>query len=253
MDLGLAGKKAIITGGTKGIGRRIAEVLLAEGCDIAICSRDPANVSEAADALSAGGGRVLAGACDISNKEEYEAWLEAMVADLGGVDIFVPNVSAGPQPPGEDGWRANFETDVMGCVRGCEVIVPHMAGGGGGAITVIGTTAASETFMAPLAYNALKASLITYAKQLGQETGKDGIRINVVSPGPVYFEGGPWHRIEQANKDFFDASLAAHPSGRLGKPEEVARCVAFLSSPAASWVTGVNLTVDGGYTKRVQF
>ena len=107
--------------------------------------------------------------------------------------------------------------------------------------------------MAPTSYNALKASLITYGKQLGQMVGSSGIRVNTVSPGPIYFEGGPWDGVEAAMPDFFAETMKQHPTGRMGEPEEVAACVAFLSSPAASWVNGVNLTVDGGYTKRVQF
>ena len=120
-------------------------------------------------------------------------------------------------------------------------------------VVFLGTTAAVETFMAPMAYNALKAGLITYAKQLSQEFMKKGIRVNVVSPGPIKFAGGAWDHIEQQMPDLYAAHVAQQPSGRLGAPEEVARAVTFLASPAASWITGVNLVVDGGYTKRVQF
>ena len=253
MDLGLKGKKAIVTGSTKGIGRRIAEVLADEGCDLAICARTEADVTPALETLSARGTKVVGRTCDIKNGDDYRAWLTEMIGELGGVDVFVPNVSAGPGPGGEEDWWNNFETDVLGAVRGAEVVVPHMESAGGGAITIISTTAAVETFMAPTSYSALKASLITYGKQLGQMVGGNGIRVNTVSPGPIYFEGGPWAGIKAEMPDFFTATEGQHPSGRMGEPKEVARCVAFLSSPAASWVTGVNLVVDGGYTKRVQF
>jgi NAD(P)-dependent dehydrogenase (short-subunit alcohol dehydrogenase family) len=141
----------------------------------------------------------------------------------------------------------------MGTVRGAELLAPHMAASGGGSMVFISTTAAVETFAVPQAYNALKASLITYGKQLSQTMAKDNIRINVVSPGPVEFEGGNWEMIQGAMEKFYNSILRQHPFGRLGKPEEIARAVVFLASPMASWVTGVNLVVDGGFTKRVGF
>jgi NAD(P)-dependent dehydrogenase (short-subunit alcohol dehydrogenase family) len=115
------------------------------------------------------------------------------------------------------------------------------------------STAAVETFLAPMAYNAIKAALITYAKQLSQTTFRNNVRVNTVSPGPIYFEGGSWEAIRADNERLYNSTVAQQPSGRMGTPEEVARCVAFLASPAASWVNGVNLIVDGGFTKRVQF
>jgi len=176
-----------------------------------------------------------------------------MAAELGGLDLFVHNVSAGGGMEGETSWYKCFELDVMGAVRGIEAAMPHFEKAGGGSILLIGTTAAIETFLAPMAYNALKASLITYAKQLSQAVGAKNIRVNVISPGPIYFDGGAWQGIEKAAPDLYKAQSALHPTGRMGQPEEVARAAAFLLSPAASWINGVNLVVDGGYTKRVQF
>jgi NAD(P)-dependent dehydrogenase (short-subunit alcohol dehydrogenase family) len=154
---------------------------------------------------------------------------------------------------GEASWYKCFELDVMGAVRGVEAALPHLEKSGNGSILLIGTTAAVETFLAPMAYNALKASLITYAKQLSQAVAAKGVRVNVVSPGPIYFAGGAWEGIEQGAPDLYAAQKALHPTNRMGTPEEVARAAAFLLSPAASWINGVNLVVDGGYTKRVQF
>lgn len=254
MDLGLRGKNVLITGATAGIGRRIADLFAEEGANVAICSRSPESVSRAVKEMKViADGKVIGAPCNIKNKEEYEGWIAAMAADLGGVDIFIPNVSAGGGADSEKNWHKNFEIDVLGTVRGVEAVLPHMEKRGGGAITMISTTAAVETFMVPQAYNAMKAALITYAKQLSQEHGPKGVRVNSVSPGPIYFDGGAWDMIKTSNEKFYERTEKTHALGRLGTPEEVARCIVFLSSSAASWVTGVNLIVDGGYTKRVQF
>lgn len=251
MDLGLRGKRALVTGATKGIGRRIAERLAQEGAAVAICSRTDADVTSAIDALSAQGGTVWGRACDVADGEAYLRWIEDAAAALGGVDVFVPNVTAAGGRAGVDQWRANFEVDVLGTVRGCDAVVPKMSAGG--AIVAIGTTAAVETFMGPTSYNAMKAALITYTKQLSQAVGPKGIRVNLVSPGPIEFAGGAWDRIRTGMPELYERMRALEPMGRMGRPEEVADAVVFLASERASWITGVNLIVDGGFTKRVAF
>ena len=250
MDLGLKGKKAIVTGGTRGIGRRVVNRLVEEGCAVAVCARGAEEVATCKAELEQAGATVYAAACDVADRDAYTGFLEDAVKALGGVDIFVPNVSAGGGMDGEKSWYRNFEVDVMGTVRGCDTLLPHM--GEGGSIVFVSTTAAVETFMAPQAYNALKAALITYGQQLAQAVAGQGIRVNIVSPGPVYFEGGAWPYIENAMPEVYKGTLAQQPMGRMGTPEEIASCIAFLASPAASWVTGINMVVDGGFTKRVQ-
>jgi NAD(P)-dependent dehydrogenase (short-subunit alcohol dehydrogenase family) len=251
MDLGLSGKKALVSGSTRGIGRRIVEALLADGAAVAIGARNEDEVKQAVAELSKSG-KVVGGVLDVSDAESYKAWISSMAEKLGGVDIFVHNVSGGGGMDGENSWYKCFETDVMGAVRGVGAVTPLMKAAGAGSIVFIGTTAAVETFMGPMAYNAFKAALVTHAKQLSQALGADNIRVNVVSPGPILFAGGAWENIGKAMPDVYKAHIATQPNGRFGTPEEVAKVVTFLASPAASWVTGVNLVVDGGYTKRVQ-
>ena len=253
MELNLKGKRAIIPASTKGILRRVVDQLIDEGCDVAFCSRSEDTVSRALRELSGGKGNAIGRSCDVTDKEDYEAWIEEMVEQMGGVDIFIPGVSAGGGADSEKNWWKSFEVDVLSTVRGCEVILPHMRESGGGAITFITTTASVETFGGPQAYNAMKGSLLVYAKQLSQDVGQDNIRVNCVSPGPIYFEGGSWQMLKDTMAKWFAKIERDHPTGRLGTPEEVSNCIVFLSSPAASWVSGTNLMVDGGFTKRVQF
>jgi NAD(P)-dependent dehydrogenase (short-subunit alcohol dehydrogenase family) len=142
---------------------------------------------------------------------------------------------------------------VLHTVRGCEFLTPHLEKSGHGSIVIISSTNALETFYVPMAYNAMKAALITYSKQLSQFIGRKNIRVNTVSPGPIYFEGGAWEMIKSTNQKMYDSTLRAMPNGHFGSPDEVARVVAFLASPAASIITGANVVADNGFTKRVQY
>ena len=252
MDLGLKGKRAIITGASRGIGRAIADTLAGEGASVAICARDGDAVQEAIDAINAAGGKAMGGACNVKDADEYKAWLESMVESLGGCDIFVPNVSGGGGMDSEKNWWRNFEIDVLHTVRGCETLMPALKESGDAAVVLIGSTNAVDYFGGPMAYNAMKAALINYGSQLSQFVRAEGVRVNTVSPGPIYFEGGAWEMIEGTMPKFYESTVRKIPAGRMGTPEEVANVVAFLASPAASLVTGTNLIADNGYTKRVQ-
>lgn len=252
MDLGLKGKKVILTGGSRGIGRAALDIFAKEGCDIGFFSRNAEQVAETAAALSKSGGKVIGEALDISDLGAYQAWLAKTAEALGGCDIFVPNVSASGAGATGD-WDTCVNYDIKGTALGCEALMPFLEKSDSASVVVMASTAGLETFIVPQAYNAIKAALITYAKQLGQEIGKNGIRVNCVSPGPIRFPGGNWEAIEGAMPDLYNATLGQMALGRFGTPEEVANAVVFLASPAASYITGTNIIVDGGYTKRVQF
>ncbi len=253
MDLGLKGKKAIVTGATKGIGRAIVDLLATEGVDIGLCARTEDEVQDALRALSSRGVKAVGEALNVRDAEAYPAWLARTATALGGCDIFVPCVSGGAGMDSEKNWWRNFEIDVLHTVRGCEALMEHLKKSGQGSIVIISSTNAIETFAAPMAYNAMKAGLITYAKQLSQYVGKQNVRVNAVSPGPIYFEGGAWEMIKGTNPKFYESTLRAIPAGRMGAPEEVARVVVFLASPAASLITGANVVADNGFTKGVRF
>lgn len=253
MDLGLRGKKAIVTGATKGIGRAIVEILAAEGVDIGLCSRTEEDVEETVQALEQKGVNAVGAVVNVRDGDAYKAWLERTVEELGGCDIFVPNVSAGGGADSERNWFKNFEIDVMHTVRGCEALLPHLKKSGQSAIVMIASTNALETFGIPQAFNAMKGALIIYGKQLSQQLARDGIRVNTVSPGPVQFEGGAWEVIQHTMPKVHEAALRQIPTRRMGEPAEVARIVAFLASPASSLIVGSNIVCDNGFTKRVQF
>ena len=252
MDLQLKGKNAIVTGATKGIGRAIVELLASEGVNVGFCARGEDEVAQTRQSLESKGVKAVGGTVNVRDGDAFKAWLEQTATALGGCDIFVPNVSGGGGMDSEKNWVRNFEIDVMHTVRGCETLMPHLKKSGQGSVVIIASTNAVETFVAPMAYNAMKAALVTYSKQLSQFVGRKGVRVNAISPGPIYFEGGAWEMIKGTTPQLYDSTIKAIPSGRMGTPEEVARVVAFLASPAASLVTGANIIADNGFTKRVQ-
>jgi len=252
MDLGLQGRKALITAASRGIGLSIAQTLAEQGCDIAICARGQEGLETAAKDLEARGAKVFTQVVDVSDGDALEAFIGEAADALGGLDIFVSNASAGGGP-GLQGWQPAFEIDVMGAVRGISAATPHLAASEAGSVVLISSTAALEYLGVPQAYNAMKAALITLASDMSQALAPQGIRVNVVSPGPIYFEGGNWEMIKQAMPAMYENAVNQCAIGRMGTPEEVARAVVFLASPAASLITGSNLVADGGFTKRAAF
>jgi NAD(P)-dependent dehydrogenase (short-subunit alcohol dehydrogenase family) len=188
----------------------------------------------------------------MNNAKEYPAWLTAAADKLGGCDIFVHGASSsGSQATGD--WNKSFEFDLMGTVKGCEALEPYLAKSGAGSVIIMSSTAAFETFIVPQAFNAIKAALLTYSKQLSQAWGPKGIRVNAVSPGPISFPTGNWEMIKAHVPDLYKTTEGQFALGRFGVPTDVARAIVFLASPASSYTTGTNIVIDGGYTKRVQF
>ena len=252
MDLGLKGKKAIVTGGTRGIGRAIADLLVAEGCDVAVCARTPAQVESAVAAFKARGVNAAGEAFDVADGDALEAFVNRMAETLGGLDIFVSNIS-GAMGGGNDpaSWRQAVDVDILSTVRGCEAAVPHLEKSGAGALVVIGTVSSVEISGPRRPYNAVKGALPPYVKGLARDLAAKNVRANLVSPGSIYFEGGVWNMIQNAMPAMYEATLARNPMGRMGRPDEVADAAVYLASPRASFVTGSNLICDGGITQRV--
>ena len=250
MDLGLSGKKAVVTGSTKGIGRAIAETLIAEGAQVAICARKADEVEETLAAL---GPQATGQALDVSDAPALRSWVAESAEVFGGLDIVVANVSALAIGDDEDCWRRSFEVDLLHTVNLVEAAMPFLEKSEAGAIVTISSVSGREIDFAAGPYGTFKAAIVHYTQGLAHKLAAQGIRANRVSPGNTYFPGGVWQQIEQNQPDFFQEALALNPTGRMGTPQEMANAVAFLASPAASFVTGTNLVVDGALTRGVQF
>jgi 3-oxoacyl-[acyl-carrier protein] reductase len=251
MDLQLTGRKALVTGASRGIGRAIAVELAREGCDLALCARGADPLEALAKEL---GGTVYTQVVDVSDEQAVAGFVHAAAEQLSGLDIVISNVSAGGLK-GPDQWQLSFQADLMSFVRITEAAVPHLERSDAAAIVAIGTTSAFDTLPPTSAnsYAALKAAVLEHASGLGHALARKGIRVNTVSPGPIDFPGGAWDKLHEGRPEFYESIRARIPLGRLGRAEEIARAVTFLASPAASFCNAVNLVVDGGFVSRVQY
>lgn len=255
MDLKLAGKRILLTGGSRGLGRAICEVLLQEGASIATCARGQAGLdSLRADHVDSGG-RLHTKALDVRDGQAFAAWVRHAVAALGGLDIAISNVSTRLSGSDDAWWRESFETDFLQHAKLTELTIPYLVSGDMPAIVYVSSIAAVLTNLPPdeLAYGVMKAGLVNYSGQMAARLGHKGIRVNTVSPGPIFFEGGTWDAIKAANPKLFEAAARLPMLARHGTPLEVANAVAFLASPAASYVTGTNLRIDGGAVRTANF
>ena len=253
MNLELDGRKALVTGGSRGIGRAVAERLAREGCRVGICARGEAGLEDALKDFAAESLEIVGAAADVSDGEAVRRWTADMAARLGGIDIVVANVSAMAGALDEAAWRAGLETDLLGTVRTIDAAMPHLEKSDAAAIVTVSSSAGVESFGGPRAYNAIKAAIINHSSNLANALAGKGIRVNCVSPGTIYFEGGVWGRRRLEEPERYRTALRQNPTGRMGTPEEVASAVVFLASPISSFTIGANLIVDGGLTQRVQY
>lgn len=250
MDLGLSGKRFAVTGGTRGIGRAVVEGLLAEGANVAFCARTSDAVTEAQQEL---GDATVGSAVDVGDQAAVTAWVNATAEAFGGLDGVVANVSALAIPESAENWRTTFEVDLMGTVGLVDAALPHLEASGAGSIVTISSVSGREIDFAAGPYGTMKAAIIHYTQGLAHQLAAKGVRANSVSPGNTYFPGGVWPSIEENNPELFATALALNPTGRMATAQEVANAVVFLSSAAASFITGTNLLVDGALTRGVQF
>lgn len=250
MDLGLAGKSVLITGGTKGIGAATARLFVQEGANVALCARDAGQVAQTARALSeAGPGRALGQAVDVADGAALKSWVEHSGRELGGIDALVCNVSGLALGDTPASWERSFQVDLMHTVHAVAAALPFLERSGAASIAVVSSVSGMEIDAGAGSYGGIKAALIHYAKGLARQLAGKRIRVNTISPGNTYFEGGFWHQAELKMPDLYKASLDANPSGRMGTAEEVAYGIVMLASPQASRITGTNLVIDGALSR----
>lgn len=251
MDLGLKGKVALVTGASQGIGLATAIGLAKEGCDVAVCARGADALQRAAEQVQALGVRVAAIPADALRPEDANRFVEEAAAQLGGIDILVNNVGKGLgrrlMETADEDWVQTFHYNVFQAVRMTRLAVPHMRKRGGGSVVMISSISGwIPQLSGTLQYGASKAAQIFMAEPLALELVHDRIRVNVVSPGSILFEGGGWDNRRLNEPEKFSAyERNGFPVGRLGTPEEVADVVVFLASDRSRWVNGANVRVDG--------
>ncbi len=251
MDLALEEKNVLVTGGSKGIGLATAELFATEGANVAICARNGDEVGNVVKALAAKGVKAWGQGFDVADPAALKGWIEGAAAELGGIDCIVCNVSALAVGDTAETWEKSFRTDMMHTVHAIAAAMPYLEKSKSASIVIISSVSGFEIDFAAGSYGTMKGALIHYAKGLSTQLINKGIRVNVVSPGNTYFEGGIWNNIEKGNPDLFKMAMGLNPTGRMGTPEEVAYGVVMLASPLASRIAGTNLIIDGALTKAV--
>ena len=251
MDLQLSGKRVLVTGGTRGIGRAIVEAFLDEGAVVGFCARKPEEVAATQDALH-DRGRVAGTAVDVADGDALAAWVEQSAEAFGGLDVVVANVSALAIPDTEENWEISLKVDVMHTVRLVRAALPHLERSDAASIIAISSVSGRESDFASGPYGTAKTAIIGYIHGLALQLADKHIRANTVSPGNTYFEGGVWANIETGNPALFEMAVGLNPTGHMGTPEEIAGPVVFLASPRARRVSGTNIVVDGALTRGIQ-
>lgn len=248
MDLHLRDRVALITGGSRGIGRAIALGLADEGCHVAFCARGEEGVRRTEAELRAKGVDALGVVADVTRAGDVERVVAETVARFGRLHILVNNAGGSTKGDSDEEWEAAFRMNLLAAARATRAAVPHLRASGGGSVVHIASIWGREAG-GGVTYNAMKAAMISHAKQMALALAPE-IRVNSVAPGSTAFPGGSWGRRMEEDPEGMRRFVEEHIAmGRFGTPEEIANVVVFLCSDRASWVTGACINVDGGQTR----
>lgn len=256
MDLKFAGKRAVIIGGTRGIGRATVETLANNGAQVAFCARNSQQIEDMAKQLQEKSINVFARTVDVADGSALKSWIVDAGQILGGIDVLIHNPSAFAMGNTEEDWMHGFQVDMLGAVRSVEAANPFLEKAalktGDASIVILSSAAAAETDY-EYAYGAIKSALIHFTKGVARRLASKHIRANSVSPGTVFFSDGFWDKMKRDAPDIYESYLKRNPMGRMATPQEIANVITFLASSSASFVTGANIIVDGAFTNRVNF
>ncbi len=240
-----AGKRVIVAGGSKGIGRAIALGFAKAGADVSICARGAEALQRTKSDMASHGHRVHAASCDLGNKTDIERYIAEAIQTLGGVDVLVNNASGFGYADDDESWARSMNVDMLATVRASNAALAELKKARGSIINLSSISAYRPSTRTP-SYGAIKAAITHYTASQAAMFARDHVRVNAVAPGSIEFPGGIWEQRRTENPDLYDRTLKSIPFGRLGHPDEVADVVLFLASPRARWITGQTLTIDGG-------
>ena len=246
MRIDLSGRRVVVTGGSRGIGRAIALACAEAGAAVSVCARNAEGLGPVRQAIAAHGVTAHAQACDVADGTALAGYIAAAAEALGGIDILVCNASGFGTSDDEAGWQRSIDVDLLGTARAIRAAVPYLEQSEAGSIINISSISGFGASARTPPYGAVKAAIISYTQSEAAVMARKGIRVNCIAPGSIEFPGGTWERAKINNPQLYGAILRSIPFGRLGHPEEIANVVVFLASPLANWVTGQTISVDGG-------
>jgi 3-oxoacyl-[acyl-carrier protein] reductase len=245
MQLDLTARNALIAGGSRGIGRSIALTFAEAGANVSICARGESALRETEAELRRFGHTVHAMVCDLGDAAAVTRYVTAAAEALGGIDVLVNNASGFGSTDDEAGWATSISVDLLAPVRASRAALPYLEKSRGSILHISSIAGLKQSARTP-PYGAVKAALIQYTLTQAAQLAAKRIRVNCIAPGSVEFPGGNWERRKTSDPAIYNNALSRIRFGRMGTPQEIANVALFLSSSAASWVTGQTIAVDGG-------